>query len=164
MLHIVVSADAPEDGRACEKLFPWMVPPAPPPNLGTKVASCRFGGYGRPHFAARALDPGTLYLWRAEILLPALPGLPGARLNSSCEEIAQWVVEAAADPSAAAYTTVCDARVGPVPGVSGRRIWVDVFPEFAASVSPDTPCWQLSAFLRTGAGEGEVTSVQCELW
>ncbi len=66
-LHIIVTMDAPDDGRACEKLFPWMVPPGAPAAVPTKVATCAFAGFGRPHFAAKSSDPTTLYLWRAEI-------------------------------------------------------------------------------------------------
>jgi hypothetical protein len=164
-LKVVVSAAAPDDGRACEKLFPWMVPPGAPASLATKVASCAFAGYGRPHFVAKPSDPTVLYLWRAEVLLPALAGLPGQRLNSSCEEEAQWLVPATAAEDTAAFITVCDARVVADPrSETGTRIWAYVFANFINDVPPDAPCWQLSAYLGTFAGEGRAASVQCVMY
>lgn len=164
-LHVVVSADAQDDGRACEKLFRWMVPPDAPVTRATMVATCAFAGYGRPHFAAKSSDPSTLYLWRAEILLPALSGLPGERLNMSCEEILSWVVDASADAHSATYGTTCDARVVSSPSIAaGKRIWVDVFESLVNDVPVDVPCWQLSALLGTFAGEGRTAPVQCVMY
>jgi hypothetical protein len=158
-VNIVVKADTPEDGRPCEQLFPWTLGPGVSNPGGRKVIRCTFGGYGRPTFVFETANTGVVYLWRTEILLPAKDGL--TRIGSACEEMEYWMLDSTVPVSTARYGAACDALARDPSPDAAREIWVRVFPQFASLVQPNTPCWQLSAYLRRPGGEGLTNPVTC---
>ena len=108
---------------------------------------------------------GTYYIESVGILPIGLSTLPQSPASSSCEDKADYLVPASADPATAAYVLVCNDHLAPRDATpKTRQIWVRIVKPLIPATLPDPsePCWQTSRYLGSYT-EAETIEIQCTL-